>query len=153
MLVCLGARGLRTRSLVRAPIWVYRAGLGCVFGSRLLMLEHRGRTSGRRRFVVLEVVEHSAQADEYIVVAGFGQRAQWYRNILANPAVRVSSGFRRNVPATGQPMTDVEAAAALQRYAERHPAAWVNLRVTIEAAVGHPVDQLPMVALHLAGAN
>lgn len=151
VLISLGARGLRTRWLVRAPIWVYRAGLGFIFGSRLLMLEHRGRTTGQRRFVVLEVVEHRTR-DEYVVVAGFGRRAQWYRNVLADPAVRVSSGFRRSVQATDLPMTDQESAAALHRYAQRHPAAWANLRATIEAAVGHPVEQLPMLTLRVTPA-
>jgi hypothetical protein len=43
------ARLLRVRWLVRAPVWAYRARLGALFGSRLVMLEHTGRTSGRRR--------------------------------------------------------------------------------------------------------
>jgi hypothetical protein len=34
----LGAAALRARWLVRAPIWLYRAHLGIVFGRRLLML-------------------------------------------------------------------------------------------------------------------
>jgi len=70
----IGARGLTTRWLVRAPIGIYRAGLRFVFGSRLLMLEHRGRSSGRRRFVVLEVVDRPAR-DEYVIASGFGPRA------------------------------------------------------------------------------
>ncbi|MET8156751.1 hypothetical protein ABZT47_10295 [Sphaerisporangium sp. NPDC005289] len=45
-MTAIGARVLRTRRLVRAPIWLYRAGLGILFGSRLLMLEHIGRTTG-----------------------------------------------------------------------------------------------------------
>lgn len=49
---------LRVRWLVRAPIGLYRAHLGFLFGSRLLMLEHTGRKSGTRRYVVLEVVGH-----------------------------------------------------------------------------------------------
>jgi hypothetical protein len=49
------ARLLTVRWLVRPPVWAYRARLGVLFGSRLVMLEHTGRTSGRRRFVVLEV--------------------------------------------------------------------------------------------------
>ena len=53
----LGARALRTRWLVRAPINLYRVGLGFLFGTRLLMLEHVGRRTGARRYVVLEVVD------------------------------------------------------------------------------------------------
>jgi hypothetical protein len=61
LMTSLGAKGLQTRWLVRSPIWAYRAGLGLVFGSRLLMLEHRGRVSGLSRYVVLEVVDHPSR--------------------------------------------------------------------------------------------
>ncbi|MBA2473341.1 MAG: nitroreductase family deazaflavin-dependent oxidoreductase [Pseudonocardiales bacterium] len=112
----------------------------------------RDSKSTARRFVVLEVVEHTTR-DEYVVVSGFGKRAQWYRNIVADPKVRVSCGFRRSMAGSALPMTEEEAAAALQRYADRHPKAWANLRTTIETAVGHPVDQLPMVTLRLNSAT
>ena len=142
----IGAKALRTRWFVRAPIGLYRAGFGFVFGSRLLMLEHTGRTTGARRFVVLEVVDRPAPG-QYVVVSGFGTRAQWYRNIQADPRVKVSVRLRRSIPATATPMTEAESAAALARYIEHHPKAWENLRATIEHAVGHPVETLPMVCL------
>ncbi|MFD7842136.1 nitroreductase family deazaflavin-dependent oxidoreductase [Nocardia sp. NPDC059764] len=144
----VGARALRTRWVVRAPIALYRAGLGFVFGTRLLMLEHTGRRSGQRRYVVLEVVDRPAP-DQYIVVSGFGTKAQWYRNISAHPEVRISVGTRRGVSAIATPMTTTESALALDRYIQRHPAAWAKLRETIEAATGEPVDTLPMVLLRV----
>lgn len=144
----LGARALTTRWLVRSPVALYRARLGFLFGNRMLMLEHRGRVTGARRFVVLEVIDHPAR-DQYIVVAGFGRRAQWYRNILIEPAVRVSCGARRNAPGTAEPLTDDQSATELARYAQRHPRAWTHLRATIEAAVGHPVSGLPMVRVRI----
>lgn len=70
----VGAALLGTHWLVRAPIWIYRARLGFLFGRRLLMLEHLGRGSGRRRYVVLEIVDHPA-AGSYVVISGFGTRA------------------------------------------------------------------------------
>lgn len=144
----LSARALRTRRLVRAPILLYRAGLGFLFGSRLLMMEHRGRRSGERRFVALEVVDHPA-TDRYVIVSGFGTGSQWYRNIVADPHVRVSCGFRRRAPALATPMTDEQSARALERYIDEHPRAWDKLRATIEQATGAPVDTLPMVELRL----
>ncbi|RJO73410.1 nitroreductase family deazaflavin-dependent oxidoreductase [Nocardia panacis] len=144
----LSSKALRTRWFVRAPIGLYRAGLGIVFGVRLLMLEHIGRSSGARRYVVLEVVDHP-ETDRYVVVSGFGPRAQWYRNIEAEPRVRVSIGLRRSIPAIATPMSKSESDAALARYAQRHPRAWRKLRAAIEHAVGHPVDTLPMVSLRL----
>ncbi|MGY2060417.1 nitroreductase family deazaflavin-dependent oxidoreductase, partial [Nocardia gipuzkoensis] len=116
----LGARALRTRWVVRAPIRLYRAGFGFLFGSRMLMLGHTGRRSGLPRFVVLEVVDHPAP-DDYIIVSGLGDTAQWYRNVLANPRVRVWVRARRAVPATATPLSAAESAAALDRYSREHP--------------------------------
>lgn len=144
----LGARALRTRWLVRAPIWLYRARLGFLLGNRLLMLEHIGRNSGARRYVVLEVVDRPGP-DEYVIVSGFGRGSQWYRNIIARPAVRVSSGFRWRMNASATPMSVEESAAELQGYAGKHPKAWKSLRATIEAATGRQVDALPMVSLRI----
>ena len=46
------------RALFRAPIYLYRLGLGWLFGKRILLLNHIGRVSGKQRQVILEVVEH-----------------------------------------------------------------------------------------------
>ncbi len=47
-----------SRALFRAPIYLYRLGLGWLFGKRILLLNHIGRVSGKQRQVILEVVEH-----------------------------------------------------------------------------------------------
>jgi deazaflavin-dependent oxidoreductase (nitroreductase family) len=144
----LAARALQTRAFVRAPISLYRHGLGWLLGGRMLMLEHRGRWSGRARFVCLEVVDRPGPG-RIVVVSGFGERAEWYRNLRADPACRVSTGRRQRVPSQARFMTPAEAAAALDRYQRVHPRSWARLRAAIEKAVGHPVDQLPMVELRL----
>jgi len=56
------------------PVWLYRARLGFVFGSRLLMLEHAGRKTSARRYVVLEAIDQPSPRT-YVVVSGFGDRA------------------------------------------------------------------------------
>lgn len=144
ILARVGGHALQTRWLVRAPINVYRAGLGFLFGTRLLMLEHVGRCTGALRYVMLEVIDRP-KPGEYVIVSGFGARAQWYRNIQANSGVRVWCGLRRAVLATAAPMTEAERAAALDRYVENHPGAWKNLRATIEHATGASVNNLPML--------
>jgi deazaflavin-dependent oxidoreductase (nitroreductase family) len=145
----LAARALRTRALVRAPITLYQHDLGWIFGQRILMLEHTGRRSGQARFACLEVVARPGP-ERVIIVSGFGERAEWYRNLQADPSCTVSIGRLRRVPARARFMTADEASAALDRYQQAHPAAWDRLRQAIEKAVGHPVDQLPMVELLLA---
>ncbi|HVW45512.1 MAG TPA: nitroreductase family deazaflavin-dependent oxidoreductase [Solirubrobacterales bacterium] len=148
-----GAGLLRARWVVRAPIWLYRAHLGAIFGGRLLMLEHRGRTSGRRRYVVLEVVDHP-RPDTYVVVSGFGSRSQWYRNIEADPDVRLWLRSRGPVAAVARPLGAEEAAVALRRYATAHPRAWASLRPVLEQTLGARIEEsgteLPMVALRRA---
>ena len=152
----VAARLLRTRWIVRAPVWLYRARLGFMFGSRLLMLEHTGRKSGVRRYVVLEAVDHPGP-HTYIVAAGFGDRAQWLRNVRASPRVRVYTGYHRPVPAIARPLTSEETAAALTAYARRHPRAWAALKPVFEATLGARIDSdgtsLPMIALDLAGSR
>lgn len=148
----VGAALLRVRGFVRAPIWVYRARLGFVFGTRLLMLEHVGRTSGLRRYVVLEIVDHPAPR-RYVVVSGFGDRAQWLRNVVANPEVNVYLGSRTPAPAMAHRLDVDTSAEALGRYARAHPRSWAKLRPVLEETLGTRIDErgteLPMVAIDL----
>lgn len=147
------ARLLGTRWFARAPVWAYRARLGFLFGSRLLMLEHTGRKTGIRRYAVLEAVDHPDPAT-YIVAAGFGDRAQWLRNVRTSPRVRIWTGSRRPADATARPLTPQETAAALTAYARRHPRAWAALKPVFETTLGTRIDadgtSLPMIALDLA---
>jgi deazaflavin-dependent oxidoreductase (nitroreductase family) len=151
-LAAVGARILRSRPLMRAPIWIYKARAGAMLGSRLLMLEHIGRKSGIPRSVILEVVDHPAP-DSYVVASGFGQKAQWFRNIKANPRVRVYTGSRAPAPATARIMTQQEADRTLAGYANRHPEAWERFRPVLEQTLGSPITEtdtpLPMVELLL----
>jgi len=145
---------LRVRWLARAPVGLYRARLGFLFGSRLLMLEHLGRKSGARRYVVLEVAARP-RPGTYVVASGFGARAQWFRNVRANPHVRIYAGGHRPQPATARLLTSDETAAALAAYAAGHPRAWAALKPVLEATLGARIsDQetsLPMIAFEVPG--
>ncbi len=150
-LATIGGRLLRTRWLVRAPIGLYRAGLGFLLGSRMLMVEHIGRVSGARRYVVLEVFGHP-EPDTYLIVSGFGTRAQWYRNLQANPSARVWVSGRRGAPAIAERLADAEADAALEAYVARHSAGWERFRPVVENTLGGPIERgadLPILALRL----
>lgn len=149
-----GARLLRSRWLMRAPIWLYRARAGWVLGPRLLMLEHVGRNSGARRYVVLEVIDHPAPGI-YVLASGFGVKAQWFRNVVANPRVRVYAGSRAPAPATARVLEQQEAERSLATYRGRHPRAWDRLKPVLEETLGSPISDagtaLPMVELRLDG--
>ncbi len=148
----VGGRVVRSRTAMRAPLWIYRAHLGFVLGTRILMLEHVGRRSGLCRRVVLEVVERP-DAHTFIVASALGDRAQWFRNVAANPDVRVSSGRFADAPARARVLPAEDAQRALRSYAARHQRAWRTLKPVIEHTLGAPVAEsgasLPMVELRL----
>lgn len=152
VLVSAGTKALRSRRLMRAPIWLFRARLGFIFGSRILLLEHIGRKSGQTRHVVLEVLDRT-DPEAYIVASGFGTRAQWYKNVQADPRVKVSVGARVSRPAIARPLSTDEADAALRRYVGRHRRAWETMKPVIESTLGARVTTentaLPMVELRL----
>ncbi len=146
----IGARLLRSRRLMRAPTWIYKARAGALFGSRILMLEHIGRTSGAPRYAVLEVVDHPTP-DVYVVASGFGRKAQWFRNIEANPRVRVYVGSHAPRRATARILEKAEADRTLATYRDRHPQAWERFRPVLENTLGAPITDtdspLPIVEL------
>lgn len=148
----LGARLLRNRRLVRIPIWLYQARAGALMGSRMLMLEHIGRTSGQRRYAVLEVVDHPS-AKTYVVASGFGTKAQWFRNICANPNVRVQIGSRPLATGIARVLDQQAADQALDTYRTRHPKQWEQFRQVVEKTLGQSIGDrdipLPMVELRL----
>jgi deazaflavin-dependent oxidoreductase (nitroreductase family) len=151
LLARAGGRLLRLRPLVRAPIWIYKARAGALFGSRILMLEHLGRKSGARRYAVLEVVDH--ESDSYVVASGFGRKAQWFRNIQANPRVRVYVGSHAPRRAAARVLDPTEADRALAAYRSRHPRAWEQFKPVLEDTLGERITDtdtpLPMVKLRV----
>ncbi|MCH6231856.1 nitroreductase family deazaflavin-dependent oxidoreductase [Microbacterium sp. CFH 31415] len=138
----LMARLLRVRWLMRLPIPLYRASLGWIFGDRLVMIEHRGRTSGERRFVVVEVIGMERNAVR--VASGFGRKSQWYRNLAANGVAFLSVGRYRRVRAQPRLLDPAASATVLAAYAAAHPEAWSHLRAAMEALQGGEPD-IPVV--------
>ena len=132
------ARPPRTRlrrALFRAPIWLYRLGLGGLLGVRFLLLTHIGRTSGRPRQVVLEVVGRHQPSGGYLIASGYGERSQWFRNILEDPRVGFQVGWRR-YRGLARPLPAAESGRWLADYARRHPRATASLL----RVLGHDVD-------------
>jgi deazaflavin-dependent oxidoreductase (nitroreductase family) len=88
-----------------------------------------------------------------VVASGFGRKAQWFRNIEANPRVRIYAGSRAPRSATARVMTPPEADTTLAAYRSRHPKAWERMRPVLEQTLGVPITDtdtpLPLVELRL----
>ncbi len=109
------------RAFARSPIFLYRLGLGRLLGRRFVMIEHIGRVSGLPRQTVLEVVRRDEGSID--VAAAWGPRSDWFRNIIANPSVLVSSGRLRSVPATASVLRVDAATQVFADYAVDHKTA------------------------------
>ncbi len=102
------------------PVWLYRAGLGRLFGSRLVVLVHRGRKTGAVRRTVLEALAHRPIDGEYRLLSGRGRRSDWFRNLEANPPIELWVGARR-MPVTHRVLGPREAAESVRLHIEAYP--------------------------------
>jgi deazaflavin-dependent oxidoreductase (nitroreductase family) len=127
-------RGL-ARLAWRAPIWFYRLGLGGLLGEHFVLLNHVGRKSGRPRQAVVEVVQHDKETGAYIVASGFGEKSDWFQNVMAHPEIRIQVGNKR-MAASAQRLALPQATEVMLDYNHRHPAA---LR-TLAGILGYRID-------------
>ena len=101
-------RGLRAVPW-RLPIWFYRLKLGWMLGHRMLLLNHIGRVSGKPRRAVLEVVHHDKEKNIHYVASGFGDQADWFKNLVKNPEVTIQAGGKTiSVVSEHLPKSDAE---------------------------------------------
>ena len=115
------------------------------------MLRHTRRRSGKTRYTVLEVVLYDRQASTYVVASGWGERADWFRNVMRAPEVTVSSGLRRR-PGRAIRLSRELAERELCDDARRHPAAFralsrMMLGGAAEADCRAAAQVVPVVAL------
>jgi deazaflavin-dependent oxidoreductase (nitroreductase family) len=147
------------RRLFKGPTWLYRGHLGWLLGRRFLEVTHRGRKSGRVYHTVLEVVRHDRSTKESIVVSAYGTRADWYRNLQVQPAVRVRTGILDYLPRQHF-LTAEEGRAEAVRFLRNHhfearlmPGVLRRMGAVPESALSDPADlvaSLPMVAFRPA---
>ena len=104
---------------LRLPAGLYRMNLGWLLDSRFLLLRHRGRKTGGMRSTVLEVIRRDRTTGACYVAAAWGERAQWFRNILADARVSVTIG-RTNFDGTATALAPEEGRRVLGDYRRKH---------------------------------
>ena len=151
-------RGLKA-SLWRAPIWFYRLGLGWLLGKRFLLLNHIGRKSGQPRQAVIEVVDFDSKNNTYFAVSGFGEKAQWFQNIMQTPKVNIQVGNRK-MPAHAERLSFENGEHILQEYSRQHPIALRELSKLLnipydgsQESIHEMANVLPVIAFHVVETN
>ncbi|MFQ5857009.1 MAG: nitroreductase/quinone reductase family protein [Anaerolineae bacterium] len=100
------------------PRLLYALGLGPICGRLVLLLTAIGRKSGLPRVTPLQ---YEVVNGTIYVASARGQRADWFRNIVANPEVEVRVKSRK-FRGLAEPITDPERVADfLELRLRRHP--------------------------------
>ncbi len=100
-------RGL-LKLFFKMPLYLHK--LGIVWwiekftGAQWMLITTTGRKSGKPRQVMVDVMKHDKETDAYYVEAAYGARADWVRNIKANPIFHGQVG-RRKFPARAIELT------------------------------------------------
>ena len=137
-----------TARLARLPIQLYRHGFGFLLGSRFLLLIHRGRRTGKKRYAVLEVVARDRGAGLYFVASPWQERADWFANVAVVHEVTIMVG-RRRIKATAEILSREESDKILRDYGKRHRlAAWTLARIFGHSDFDSLLGRLRVVAFH-----
>jgi deazaflavin-dependent oxidoreductase (nitroreductase family) len=108
-----------TRRLLRAPIYLYRMGLGALLDVfHIMILTTRGRKSGQARFTPVEYRRHGTK---YYAISAWGQEPDWFKNLEADPCITLRHG-PRITSARAHVITDsAEALLALHLFRRPNP--------------------------------
>jgi deazaflavin-dependent oxidoreductase (nitroreductase family) len=126
---------------------LYGAGLAPFLGRLILLLTTTGRKSGLTRVTPLQYEEIDGA---YYVGSARGTKADWFRNILADPCVEVRIKFHR-FEGLAEPITDpFRIADFLELRLKRHPR-MVGAILRSEGLPASPTRaELEAYAAHLA---
>lgn len=95
--------GLLGKLVFKTPLLMIRFGLQKLMGERFLVITHIGRKSGQPRHTMTEM--HRAENGKLYAPCAYGEKAQWYKNIVADSHVTIQTA-KRTFSAHAQRVTD-----------------------------------------------
>jgi deazaflavin-dependent oxidoreductase (nitroreductase family) len=138
--------------LFKTPIFFFRIGLP-FFPSFVLLLTTTGRMSGKQRYTPLEYQRE--QSTGYpVIMAGWGGKTDWRKNIEANPRVQVQIG-RDQFAAIAEPLEESEIKARLTEALQINPSStkiwsrWAgeSVSLAVPGSIGRAVEYFPCYRL------
>lgn len=133
------------RVVMRMPLVFFRLGLADLLNAlHLLVLTTRGRKSGQPRRVAIEYRRHGSKI---YLISGWGERPDWYQNLLADPLATVQAG-RKSISVLADPVDDpAEALRVVNLFRRNAPARYdAVLSRLIDSGVN--ARNLPEVSPH-----
>lgn len=106
--------------VMQMPLALFRLGLADVLNAlHLLVLTTRGRKSGQPRHTAIEYRRHGSKI---YLISGWGERPDWYQNLLTDPLATVQLG-RKSFSALADPVDDpAEALRVVNLFRRNAPA-------------------------------
>ncbi len=104
--------------MFKAPITLWRLGLGPVIGKVLLLITHTGRKTGLPRRTMVEY--HQLDGKKYAPCA-FGPKTDWYKNVAANPYVTIQTADGAQSVKAVRVTEDDELIAVYELFKRRDP--------------------------------
>lgn len=108
----------------KIPIFMHKIGLGGwekLIGAEWMLISTIGRKTGKRRETLVDVMDYDKMTDTYYIEAAYGARADWFKNIKANP-VFVAQVGRWKFQAQARELNAADTGEMLVRFFRRKPA-------------------------------
>ena len=108
----------------KVPVWIHKLGFGGwerLIGAQWMLITTVGRKSGKPRDAMVDVMDYDTASDTYFIEAAYGSRADWYRNMQANPIFDARVG-RRKFKARAAPLSNEGAGELMVQFYRKKPA-------------------------------
>ncbi|HYO88812.1 MAG TPA: nitroreductase family deazaflavin-dependent oxidoreductase [Candidatus Limnocylindrales bacterium] len=128
----------------RLPLWGYRLGLGGVLDKfNIAALTTLGRKSGKPRFAALEYRQHGSKI---YIISGWGEQANWVRNLEQHPQVTLRRGVRVQAGRAAVVSDRNEVFRALTLFYRTNPAAYERMFKRLSQRDSMDALTLPQIA-------
>lgn len=115
--------GSLLKMFLRFPVFLHHLGLGGwerLIGLQWMFITTIGRKTGKPRHAMVDVIDYYKETGIYYIEAAYGKRADWYRNIQADPVFHAQVG-RRKFEARATPLSPEETEKAIVAFVRRRP--------------------------------
>jgi deazaflavin-dependent oxidoreductase (nitroreductase family) len=127
------------------PQNAYKMGLGPLIGRAILLLTTTGRKTGLKRVTPLQ---YELIDGAYYLGSARGDKADWYRNIVADPHVEIEVG-RLRFEGIAAPVADIERIADFLEYRRKQRPLFVGLVMRSEGVPARPTrDDIKAYAMN-----
>ena len=115
------------KAMFKIPIYLWRLGLARFTPSNYLLLTTVGRKTG---LVRRNMLEYTRVNDRFYLSSGWGSKARWYQNVIANPYVTVQTLREGAVSGKAVLVTDEQEVAMLYEHARDSSPIWNDYLVS-----------------------